>query len=46
MKESHKWTPTPEIIEHYLLEKGMLVVDKDAGPDHFQSFFVCAQVKY
>lgn len=43
MKGIHKWVPTPEIIETALKKKGLEVIDKDEGPDHFYSFFVCAR---
>ena len=39
----HKWVPTPEVIEGDLRTRGLEVVDKDEGPDHFYSFYVCAR---
>lgn len=43
MKGIHKWVPTPEIIEDELQKKGLEIIDKDEGPDHFFSFFICAR---
>jgi SAM-dependent methyltransferase len=39
----HKWVPTPEVIERNLRTRGLEVVVKDEGPDHFYSFYVCAR---
>lgn len=43
MKGTHKWVPTPEIIETVLKKKGLEVIDKDEGPDYFFSFYICAK---
>jgi hypothetical protein len=39
--DTHKWVPTPEAVERALAERGFDVVDRDPGPDHFYSFYVC-----
>jgi SAM-dependent methyltransferase len=43
MKDIHRWVPTIEIIEEALVQKGYHILEKDEGPDHFFSFYVCAQ---
>ena len=43
MKGIHKWIPTPKIIETALKKKGLEIIAKDEGPDHFFSFFICAR---
>jgi hypothetical protein len=43
MKGIHKWVPTPEIIGDTLRKRGLEVIDKDEGPDHFFSFYFCAR---
>lgn len=43
MAELHKWVPEPEIIGEFLLSSGLSVGSRDDGPDHFYSFYVCAQ---
>jgi hypothetical protein len=43
MKNIHKWVPDPERISKAVAEKGLTIIDKDDGPDHFFSFFVCAR---
>jgi SAM-dependent methyltransferase len=43
MASMHKWVPTPGVIERDLRTRGLEVVDKDEGPDHFYSFYVCAR---
>jgi hypothetical protein len=43
MKGIHKWVPTPEIIGDELKKRGLAVIDKDEGPDHFYSFYFCAR---
>ena len=42
MRGIHKWVPTPAIIEDALIKRGLEVIDKDQGPDHFYSFYFCA----
>jgi SAM-dependent methyltransferase len=39
----HKWAPDPQIIGEAILSRGLTLVDRDDGPDHFYSFFVCAR---
>lgn len=39
----HKWAPEPAVIEQALLRRGLTIVDKDEGPDHFFSFYYCAR---
>jgi SAM-dependent methyltransferase len=43
MATTHKWVPTPEVIDQFLKSKGLEIIDEDKGPDHFYSFFVCAR---
>lgn len=43
MRGIHKWVPTPEIIGDALQKRGLEIVDKDEGPDHFVSFYFCAR---
>lgn len=43
MAGMHRWVPEPRKIENALTGRRMNIVDKDDGPDHFYSFFVCAK---
>jgi hypothetical protein len=43
MAQEHKWVPKPDVIAAHLTAVGLLIVDRDDGPDHFYSFFVCAR---
>lgn len=43
MAEQHKWAPDPQVISHHLAMTGLSIVDRDDGPDHFYSFFVCVR---
>ncbi len=43
MAKIHEWVPTPKIIEEELLKRGLEVIEKDDGPDHFYSFYICAK---
>ena len=43
MKDVHKWVPDPQTISRAVTQRGLTIVDKDDGPDHFFSFFVCAR---
>lgn len=43
MAEVHAWVPDPATIVHELEDRGMSIIGKDDGPDHFYSFYVCAQ---
>ncbi len=43
MKGIHKWVPDPKTIYEALTERGLVVLDKDDGPDHFYSFYICAR---
>ena len=43
MSGIHKWVPEPETIGNALLQRGLTIVEKDDGPDHFYSFFFCAR---
>lgn len=45
MTELHKWAPDPETIQNALTKRELEIVDKDDGPDHFYSFFICARSK-
>jgi len=45
MAEIHKWVPDPETIHAALIKHKLIIVDKDDGPDHFYSFYICAQKK-
>lgn len=45
MRGTHKWVPTPEIIENELKKRGLEIIAKDEGPDHFFSFYICARNK-
>lgn len=44
MSEVHVWVPTPEIIADALIAKGLEIVGRDDGPDHFYSFYVCGRL--
>lgn len=39
----HKWVPEPETVTNALIKRELAIVEKDDGPDHFNSFFVCAR---
>jgi hypothetical protein len=39
----HKWVPDFEIVQNALTKRGLEVIDKDEGPDHFFSFYFCAR---
>lgn len=39
----HMWVPTPEIVEEELKKRGLDIIDKDEGPDHFFSFYFSAR---
>jgi SAM-dependent methyltransferase len=41
----HRWEPEPGIVCDALMAKRMEIVDRDDGPDHFYSFYVCARKK-
>lgn len=43
MKNIHKWVPDSETVSKAIKERGLAVIDRDDGPDHFFSFFVCAR---
>ncbi len=43
MKNIHKWVPDPETISKAITERGLTLIDRDDGPDHFYSFFICAR---
>ncbi|HTY09643.1 MAG TPA: methyltransferase domain-containing protein [Bacteroidota bacterium] len=43
MAEVHKWVPDPDTVARALEARGLSTVARDDGPDHFYSFFVCAQ---
>jgi SAM-dependent methyltransferase len=43
MQNTHKWVPNPETISRAITERGLTIIDRDDGPDHFYSFFVCAR---
>jgi SAM-dependent methyltransferase len=43
MRNIHKWVPDPETISKAVTERGLTIIDRDDGPDHFFSFFVCAK---
>ncbi len=43
MRDMHQWVPDPETIVGALKRRGMLIIDRDDGPDHFFSFFICAK---
>jgi hypothetical protein len=43
MKSIHKWAPDPETVGEAITQRDLTIVDKDDGPDHFFSFFVCAR---
>jgi hypothetical protein len=43
MKNIHNWVPDPETVSNAITERGLTIVDRDDGPDHFFSFFVCAR---
>ncbi len=43
MAPEHKWAPDSEVICDHLVTIGLTIVDRDDGPDHFYSFFVCAR---
>lgn len=43
MADTHKWVPDPTIVANALISRGLIIVEKDDGPDHFYSFFVCAR---
>ena len=43
MKNIHKWVPDPETISKAINQRGLTIIDRDDGPDHFFSFFVCAR---
>lgn len=45
LKGIHLWVPTFEIISDALRKRKMAIVDKDEGPDHFYSFFICGTKK-
>jgi hypothetical protein len=45
MSGIHAWAPAPEIIRDALLKRGLAIIDSDDGPDHFYSFYICAQKK-
>jgi hypothetical protein len=39
----HVWVPTYEVIAGALQKRDIKIIDKDEGPDHFYSFFVCGR---
>jgi hypothetical protein len=41
--DTHKWVPTPDLVEQALIDRGFELVDCDRGPDHFYSFYVCGR---
>ena len=43
MAAAHKWVPDPETTAAALMKRGMDIIDRDDGPDHFYSFFICAR---
>jgi len=43
MSKVHVWVPAPEVIADALTVRGLEVVARDDGPDHFSSFYVCAR---
>ncbi len=43
MGAAHKWVPTPETIYNALKSRGLRVINRDGGPDHFYSFYICAR---
>jgi SAM-dependent methyltransferase len=43
MAQAHKWVPDPEVVSNALAERGLVIIERDDGPDHFYSFFVCAR---
>jgi len=43
MKNIHKWVPDPETISKAMTDRGLTIIDRDDGPDHFYSFYVCAR---
>ena len=43
MVQEHKWAPDPQVVSDHLSTIGLSIVDRDDGPDHFYSFFVCAR---
>ncbi len=46
MKNIHKWVPDPETVSKAIEERRLTVIDRDDGPDHFFSFFVCGRKPY
>jgi SAM-dependent methyltransferase len=45
MKNEHAWAPDPLTVRREFESAGLRIVEADDGPDHFYSFFVCAQVQ-
>jgi SAM-dependent methyltransferase len=43
MANIHAWIPTFDVVAGALAARGLTVIEKDEGPDHFFSFFVCAR---
>jgi len=43
MSNIHAWVPTYEIIVDELQKRKIKIIDRDEGPDHFYSFFVCGR---
>ncbi len=43
MAEVHRWVPTPSIVAQALSDRGLELIDRDEGPDHHFSFFICAR---
>jgi hypothetical protein len=43
MSLEHKWVPDARTICDFLSSIGLVIVERDDGPDHFYSFFVCAR---
>lgn len=43
MEGIHKWVPDPVIVHNAFTGRGLIVLDKDDGPDHFYSFYICAK---
>jgi SAM-dependent methyltransferase len=43
MAKTHKWVPDVLTIINAIIARGLTVIEKDDGPDHFYSFFICAR---
>lgn len=43
MKNIHKWVPDPETVGEAITQRGLTIIERDDGPDHFFSFYLCAR---